>query len=686
MKSIILIFLIGILMTTSFAIIPKYDVEYDKTITIDGTDTDWNADTAYLYDGFTATSSWYEIAYSTTGTVLPRYFICGYFSIRDSTVDTEYDRFIFVYNTVDSDNHLSFSRDGKVYDGGSSLIDPDKYPFTYKKIEYATGWGGEFCFTYEYNGFTNFHPGTAKQFTPVSFKYFNYGGGLNQKTVYGNIGTLNSEDYWQIPIEICSSNDDCLDNEQCIAAATGDICLPVNEQSECGYVADHQWNEYQCCDDSACAGGKICDNHICELENPCNTNSDCADTEFCAPLAIGDVCLALNCEVYETIVNHECALKQGACYDNSDCAVDHYCSNNFCFPKPSCTKDSDCINYFYFCVNQDYCEQYTCSDDSDCPANGYCDQYAKLCHNLEYGECSDDSDCGNDQTCNLNTNTCVYVPPVCDYECCSDNDCNVNEYCSGHQCVDNPPDLECYGDVKIDIEYALNQGVIAQISGLHNCEGKLGLIKKDNCNGMTMCMMELSNTGGSCSFSIPVQNEWHTYAACVDMDDDDYYSNDEKATEMIYMNSTCDEPECTPMQWSACVCTGTSTTGVTVGSCTNGCGILLEYTNECQCPPTVINNTQQGNQTLNQTNQGNNSQNQNNTTIVRPGEEPQPDYVTYALVALGLLFLIVIIVGSMKLLKGPSEPTSKTPITKSKEKLINSEEIDLEELDKKPKK
>lgn len=566
MKYTKIFFLIGLLMTVGFALITPqtYNVNYDDKITIDGKGTDWAASKAYLYDSEVMTSSWYKIAYSTTGSgETLEYFICGYFSIVDGTVDKEYDRFTFVYNAADADNAIRFNRNGRIYDGGGKLINATKYLFGYKRVEVANGWTGEFCFTYDYPYFTNFHPGTGKKFTPVSFGYFNYGGGIDQKSINGQVGTLNSDDYWLEPVNECNTDIDCASSEHCVAAADGDKCLPVTAQGECGYIADHQWNEYQCCLNSDCAIGKICQDHICKIENPCGTDADCADNEYCAPLAAGNSCMQVS-------------------------------------PLGEC---------------------------------GYAT-------NHQWNE----------------------------YQCCADTDCGVDQYCSTHQCLDSPPE-ECNGDVQLEIGYTANQEVLAQISGLDSCDGKFAFIKKDSCSGETVCSMELTSDGGSCSFQMSEQNGWYDYSACVDMNEDNEYFGDEKATESINVNATC-EAGCTPTTWSACVCAGTSIVGVTTGSCTDKCGTTNEYTNECVCPPVVIQNSTQQNQT---------GQSSQNNTRQDPPERPQQDYTVYALAAAGLFFLIVIIAGLMKIVKWP------TGQPESKEKTEKGDDVDFGDLDKKPK-
>ncbi|MEM2949269.1 MAG: hypothetical protein QXT05_02645, partial [Candidatus Bilamarchaeaceae archaeon] len=82
----------------------------------------------------------------------------------------------------------------------------------------------------------------------------------------------------------CFNNDDCKPTEYCelpgyathLAMGT---CLPV--PCECGYVADHTCYPYDCCSDRDCAEGYRCDNHVCVPRVECEVDDDCAFDERC---------------------------------------------------------------------------------------------------------------------------------------------------------------------------------------------------------------------------------------------------------------------------------------------------------------------------------------------------------------------------------------------------------------------
>ncbi|MEM4360147.1 MAG: right-handed parallel beta-helix repeat-containing protein [Candidatus Bilamarchaeaceae archaeon] len=82
----------------------------------------------------------------------------------------------------------------------------------------------------------------------------------------------------------CFNDDDCKPTEYCelpgyaTHLAMG-RCLPV--PCECGYVADHTCYPYDCCSDRDCAEGYRCDNHVCVPRIECEVDDDCAFDERC---------------------------------------------------------------------------------------------------------------------------------------------------------------------------------------------------------------------------------------------------------------------------------------------------------------------------------------------------------------------------------------------------------------------
>jgi hypothetical protein len=64
-------------------------------------------------------------------------------------------------------------------------------------------------------------------------------------------GTLSTTD--------CKTNNGCADAEFCAFSS----CRDVVATSDCGYAANHQWNNYECCADAICGAGKKCTDHVC---------------------------------------------------------------------------------------------------------------------------------------------------------------------------------------------------------------------------------------------------------------------------------------------------------------------------------------------------------------------------------------------------------------------------------------
>lgn len=334
------------------------------------------------------------------------------------------------------------------------------------------------------------------------------------------------------------------------------------------------------------------------------------------------------------------------CYINSDCADTEYCNAN------ACTEVTGTCGY----AENHAWVSYACCADTDCMAGRVCSSHTCVLANA----CTSNSDCANDQYCApaaagdqclaVPTESCGYVSNHAwhDYECCSNNDCSGDDICSSHECVSGDV---CEGDVTLDVDKLTATNISAEIGGLDNCQNVMGYIRKESCSGQLACSVELDSNGGNCIFSLPNQNGWYTYVACVDIDDDGSYTNDEKATVMLEVNKTCVSTGCTATQWGECSCQGAA--GVQTGTCIDNCGTTLTQTKPCTC--TVVqppNNTVQTGQ---------------NGTSNNPPQEPptadkvgKPDYLLYAVIGLGAIFAITIITG-LVLMFGKKPPAPKVP-------------------------
>ncbi len=118
----------------------------------------------------------------------------------------------------------------------------------------------------------------------------------------------------------CEGNDGCPDDEFC---AFG-FCR--NFPEGCGYATNHEWNEYECCEDETCAVGNICQNNLCVLAPvnvECTSNNNCDDDEKC----LGGECIEITGEC--GYADDHKWVKYDCC-DNGDCIGNEVCINYKC--------------------------------------------------------------------------------------------------------------------------------------------------------------------------------------------------------------------------------------------------------------------------------------------------------------------------------------------------------------------
>ncbi len=68
----------------------------------------------------------------------------------------------------------------------------------------------------------------------------------------------------------CSSDSECKNTESCL----GGFCEEVI--GTCGYAFNHKWIHYECCLDSDCTEGKVCEESVCVEKQGENTGGICA--------------------------------------------------------------------------------------------------------------------------------------------------------------------------------------------------------------------------------------------------------------------------------------------------------------------------------------------------------------------------------------------------------------------------
>lgn len=100
---------------------------------------------------------------------------------------------------------------------------------------------------------------------------------------------IESNFYCDAKEHICKEKKECIDNTQCSESMYCDLTTnkcKLIEKGKCGYIANHSWKDYECCEDSDCKGeykivgkekefigniykftlvGPYCENHICHL-------------------------------------------------------------------------------------------------------------------------------------------------------------------------------------------------------------------------------------------------------------------------------------------------------------------------------------------------------------------------------------------------------------------------------------
>ncbi len=336
----------------------------------------------------------------------------------------------------------------------------------------------------------------------------------------------------------CTTNANCADDEYCMLAATpaNNHCTDVTA-GECGYIANHQWNEYECCADSDCIGIESCSNHACVVTNTCASNADCADTAYCTPTASGDKCLAITTGDCGYIEDH--AWYNYECCDNGDCEAGQYCSGHTCIVNTSC--------------------QYECCSNSQCADDKYCNE--NKCEFVPEG------DCGK-----------VSEHAWHSYECCDDEDCDDSDLeCSDNECVEK---IECGGKINLKLSLLTTGKVKATVSGIDNCNGKTTSIREVDCSGNIVCSFSSGDTGGYCTFYPPATTGTYYYYACADLDND---GKKEFDSEGFMVTANCTSTGCMPSTWNACECTEGESAGTKSGTCTDNCGSTLEYSEECTC-------------------------------------------------------------------------------------------------------
>ncbi|MDD5317559.1 MAG: hypothetical protein PHF51_02380 [Candidatus ainarchaeum sp.] len=120
---------------------------------------------------------------------------------------------------------------------------------------------------------------------------------------------------------LCVFDSDCVIDEKC-NLATG-LCTYIPPNSSCGQYRNHAWQDFECCNNSACPAGKICVGNAC---TGCVTDASCPGDSKCSAGA----CVKITgCG----LVGNHTIVPYGCCSD-SDCFEEFACTDHACRPVP----------------------------------------------------------------------------------------------------------------------------------------------------------------------------------------------------------------------------------------------------------------------------------------------------------------------------------------------------------------
>lgn len=177
----------------------------------------------------------------------------------------------------------------------------------------------------------------------------------------------------------CPSEEYCHINNECKASD----CLPI-EQGKCGYISNHKWIDYECCENINCQDSETCmDNHCVSISCECGHISEhgCIHYECCENTAcksneqcINHVCKEPNCGYCEYVINHRCTKYE--CCEDTACKSNEQCVNHQC-QKLNC-------KYGEY-ISEHNCLKYQCMSNEDCPLDNECRN-----HNCLRPQCTSD--------------------------------------------------------------------------------------------------------------------------------------------------------------------------------------------------------------------------------------------------------------------------------------------------------
>jgi len=535
---------LGVLMSAAFAA-NTIEVQYATHVSNDGELADWSGIASKIM--ITSTNYLYF------GEKLD--YLCSAFYIRDITNDASKDYIKFVFDidgdgvyTQANDFGRAFTRNGKVYVLNDSweMTNVIQNPTLFRYITKDSGgsWQGELCIKYSMLEIT---PGTEKalRFATTEWNdqvYINGWpsdgwGTLTSATNWMSEGWCNANNDCKINevclnnsciSQLCVADTDCADNQYCAPTAAGDKCILV-PTGTCGHVKNHKWNEYECCNDSACNPGKTCTNNVCTSGDKCTTDFSCADNEYCAVSAEGNKCLTVT-GTCGYAANHKWNNYQ--CCANEDCAQTEYCSGNTC--KKVETKS--------------------------------CGQIVN--HTWESFECCADGGCAKGKICVENK--------------CTENTAIIPSYCSGKIGLNVYYYDRLNGLMAAEIVGLENCNGNVVFVRKDSCTGGATCAFNIGSNGNN-CTFSIPKQPGIYKYVACVNIDGDTT----------YGPNETDSVIVEIGAESCKSVGCTPKTFGQCICEGDSKTGYKTGVCIDNCLNKGEHREECSCGPETVKPTEE---------------------------------------------------------------------------------------------
>ncbi|CAB4059875.1 unnamed protein product [Lepeophtheirus salmonis] len=325
-----------------------------------------------------------------------------------------------------------------------------------------------------------------------------------------NLACINQKCYIGNPYDICEepgcrSDLECQFTQACIKKECQDPCLLLNcgNNAEC-IVRSHQalckckeghkgdpytfCKAYECLGDFDCPSSKKCNKDKCVDPCNCAQNADCEAKNHrgyctCPPNFTGDP-YGTACEPIE-----EPIIEEKECYEDSDCPSKQACINDM-YTLPLRTMSCICLPG-YTGKGDEHCEKIsanivvgcqsdrvtyvlqtaTCTVSNHKPkctcSEGFSGDPYKNCAAVKQGECSHDTECDDNEACvahqcvdPCSNDSMCGIEAICQteshrpfckcppgfggnphnlcykYECKTDNDCPLTKACETEKCVD----------------------------------------------------------------------------------------------------------------------------------------------------------------------------------------------------------------------------------------------------------